>query len=142
MCIDRRDSSVDSKCFFDGISTRDLEVLIGEVLLDDDADHVFLSELLEVYDKREGVPDIDVDAAWSRFVCDHMGQGEIYLTDDPDGSDPDPAWAPTGDQAQDQAPTLNQTQDRDPDREVYGEDGTDAAGRGVYATMAHLQRRP
>ena len=66
------------------ISTEELEDLIGDMLLDNNADLKLVDELLEAYGEREGVPDIDVGAAWARFQRDYSGQGEIYLTDDAD----------------------------------------------------------
>ena len=58
----------------------ELENLISD-LLAGDTDYKLMNELLEIYSKHEGVPEIDVDAAWDRFKRNHMGQGEIYLTD-------------------------------------------------------------
>ena len=65
------------------ISTSDLEALIGE-LLDAGTNYEKLNELLEEYETRDGVPHVDVGAAWERFKRDYMGQGETYLTSDGD----------------------------------------------------------
>jgi hypothetical protein len=67
---------------FTRISTEELENLIGDRLLDDDADVDILYQLLEAYDKREGLADIDVSAAWERFNSDYSGKGETYLIED------------------------------------------------------------
>jgi len=69
---------------FSSISTEELEKLIGDLILEKNADYELIDELLEEYGKREGVPEIDVDAAWERFVSDYSGQDEIYLTEDAD----------------------------------------------------------
>jgi hypothetical protein len=84
MSDNRRDGSVSRNESFSNVSTEDLGNLIGSLLLDNNADYKLLSELLDVYEKRGGVPDIDVDAAWEVFKQDYMGQGETYLTEDSD----------------------------------------------------------
>ena len=84
MSDNRRDYSVSQKESFCNVSTDELETLIGDLLLGNNTDYKLLGELLEIYEKRDGVPDIDVDAAWETFKCDYMGQGEIYLTEDAD----------------------------------------------------------
>jgi hypothetical protein len=80
----RRDYSVSRNESFTNISTNDLENIIGCLLLDNNSDYELMNELLEVYEKRDGVPEIDTDAAWERFNRDYSGQGEIYLTEDAD----------------------------------------------------------
>lgn len=84
MSDDRRDYSVSRNDGFSSISTEELENLIGNLLLDSNADYELMNELLEVYETRDGVPEIDIDAAWERFTRDYSGQGEIYLTEDAD----------------------------------------------------------
>jgi hypothetical protein len=66
------------------ISTSDLEAIIGEMFLDAESNNEKLNELLEEYETRDGVPHVDVEAAWERFKRDYRGQGEIYLTSDSD----------------------------------------------------------
>ena len=84
MSGNRCDDSESLKKDFSNMSTEELEDLIGDLLLDNDANYELVNELLEAYEKREGVPNIDVDAAWERFKQDYSGQGEIYLTEDAD----------------------------------------------------------
>ena len=84
MSDDRRDCFVSKNDSINNMSTEELENLISKISLDKNADYKLVNELLEIYNKREGVPDIDVNAAWERFKRDYSGQGEIYLTEDAD----------------------------------------------------------
>jgi len=63
---------------YSGFNTEQLEELIGGLITGDNPDLELLDELLEIYGGREGVPEIDVGAAWERFIRGYSGQGEIY----------------------------------------------------------------
>jgi len=84
MSDNRQENSADKSEPFSDLSTEELEELIGDAFFEDPIDIDLLDELHKAYDKREGVPKVDVDAAWQTFQRDYLGQGEIYLTEDAD----------------------------------------------------------
>jgi len=78
----RQDSILNDPEFLSKLSTEELEALIEEIFFNGDSDFSDIRGILDIYSSREGVPVMDVDAAWETYKRDYMGQSEIYLTED------------------------------------------------------------
>ena len=84
MSDNRHSSSANLAEHLGGISTGDLENIIGDVFFEEDIDVELLDTLLVIYSKRDDAPAVDVSAARERFRRDYIGQGEFYLTEGAD----------------------------------------------------------
>ena len=82
----RHKNGTGKSALFSELSTKELEMLIGDAFFEDEIDVELLEGLLDIYNNRSDVPAVDVDAAWERFNRDYAGSDEIYLTEDADNA--------------------------------------------------------
>jgi len=82
MSENRQNDSADTTYRHNGLSIEELDELISNAIFGDDVDAGLLDELLDIYDKHEDAPKVDVEAALVRFKRDYSGQGKICFAED------------------------------------------------------------
>jgi hypothetical protein len=87
MSVNQYNGSTDNSGHLNNINIVELENLIYNVFSEDEINVELLDELLDIYDKHDDVPAVDVNAALERFKRDFINQGETYLTEDAEDAD-------------------------------------------------------